>query len=270
MQVLAAESVPVRKGLIRHLAELPSPEATRALAKLAVFSPEPEVSQLAAHALKGREARDYDATLLGGLRYPWPAVARNAADALVLLERTDLAPVLVEMLDQPDPRLPVTRTVNGHEVTEVKQLVRLNHNQNCLMCHPPADKNTPTSVVFAPMPVPGKPLPSFSQGYGMQKQTPSDNDIIVRVDVTYLRQDFSVMQHVPNAAPWPSTQRFDFVVRTVPVTVAQAQEFQQALQPLNGTLTPYQQTALMALRALTGKDAAPTAQAWQDLLKQKG
>jgi hypothetical protein len=269
MQVLAPESAFMREGLVNILVEIPHPVATRALAQLAVFAPEPSVRQAAVKALKERDKQDATDTLLAGLRYPWPAVAGHAAKALVELGRTDLVPNLVDMLGEPDPRLPVTKKVGGKEVIEVKQLVKLNHNQNCLLCHPPAGSDTPKMVVSAPMPAPNKPIPSFSQGYGKSKFK-SEGEILVRVDMTYLRQDFSVLLQVPNAHPWPEKQRFDFLVRTVTLTPAQAKLFQDQLQPKAGAYTPYQQALLLALRGLTGANAEPTPQAWKKVLHLPG
>src|SRR5262249_16909593 len=91
--------------------------------------------------------------------------------------------------------------------------------------------------------------------------------ILVRVDVTYLRQDFSVFQEVADAQPWPTLQRFDFLVRSRVLTEKEAQAYQQALTPTTpGVLNPYHRASLAALRELTGRDAAPTAEAWRKLL----
>jgi hypothetical protein len=63
------------------------------------------------------------------------------------------------------------------------------------------------------MPRPDEPLQVLY--YGTPRPTqPKPGDIFVRADVTYLRQDFSVTQPVPQAKPWPAQQRFDFLVRT--------------------------------------------------------
>ncbi len=263
MQVLIIDTPAMRLGLVKFLRSVPHVEATRALARLAIFAPEKQIRTAATEALKSRREKDYAPILMTGLRYPLPEIAHRAAEALVTLDRTELVPKLVAMLDEPDPRLPVSRSVGGKEVQEVKQMVRLNHHQNCLVCHPAADSTTPPEAVTAPVPVPGQPLSGFKEGYGQ-----SQPDILVRVDVTYLRQDFSMMMPVLNTAPWPAVQRFDFVARTVPVTAAQAKVFQQQLAPKAGTATPYQDALVLALRGLTGLDAAPTTQAWQQALKQ--
>jgi hypothetical protein len=269
MQVLAIEPAPIREGLVNYLAEIPHPAATRALARLAVFDPQESVRQLAIRALADRDRHDYTDIVMSGLRYPWPKIAAQAATAAVQLKRTDLVANLVDMLDEVDPRLPVEKVIGDKVVLEAKQLVRLNHNQNCLMCHAPADATTPAMAVTAPMPVPGQPLPSFSKGYGKSKFQ-SENDIIVRVDMTYLRQDFSMLMPVLNANSWPAQQRFDFLVRTVQLSDTEAKLFRAKLRPQAGTLSPYQEAAHTALRNLTGLDAAPTAQAWRTVLQTAG
>jgi hypothetical protein len=266
MQVLAIESAQVRKGLATFLAKVEHPEATRSLARLALFAPESEVRHEAARALKNRDQQEYTDILLAGLKYPWPVVAQHAAEALLELDRQDLVTHLVEMLDDPDPRLPVSRSVNGKEVFEVKQLVKFNHHQNCLLCHAPGDSSTPSTVLTVAVPPPGQPLPKFTSGYSKPKSQ-GENDIIVRIDITYMRQDFSLVQNVPNASPWPNQQRFDFVVRTATLTPAQAKSFQDKLQPKSGTATPYQEAVMLALRGLTGLNAEPTPQAWKRALE---
>jgi len=78
----------------------------------------------------------------------------------------------------------------------------------------------------------------------------------VRVDITYLRQDFSLMMPVANANPWPNLQRFDFLVRTRELTPNQAAEYQeQVTKKSKGELSPYHRAAVDALRELTGRDA---------------
>jgi hypothetical protein len=266
MQILAPESGSMRKGLVRYLDTVSHPEATRALAKLAIFSKERSVREAAGDVLKVRRERDYTEILVNGLHYPWPAVARYAADAIVRLERKDLIPQLVTVLEQPDPRLPEVRKAGDKSVTVVRELVRVNHHRNCLMCHTPLDNTntTPAGVLTAQVPIPGEPLPmpSGEQAYGN-----SQSDILVRLDVTYLRQDFSEMQSVADAHPWPEMQRFDFLVRTRTVTDEETQVFRDQLSTREpGRVTPYQRAALAALRELTGRDTEPTARAWRQLL----
>lgn len=94
MQVLAPEAPSIRLGLVRYLASVSHREATRAPARLVLFSQEKEVRLAAIQGLKVRRERDYTDILRAGLRYPWPAVAGRAADAIVKVERTDLIPAL--------------------------------------------------------------------------------------------------------------------------------------------------------------------------------
>jgi hypothetical protein len=66
-----------------------------------------------------------------------------------------------------------------------------------------------------------------------------------------------------DANPWPEMQRFDFLVRSRVLTGQEATAF---LTPKAGVLSPYQRFTLAALRELTGRDTAPTPEAWRKLL----
>ena len=95
MQMLAPESAELRLGLVKYLTAVPHVEATRALAKLAIYSPEDDVRGQALESLKVRREKDYTDILVRGLRYPWPAVSKRSAEAIAKLGRTDLVPELV-------------------------------------------------------------------------------------------------------------------------------------------------------------------------------
>jgi uncharacterized repeat protein (TIGR01451 family) len=321
-QVCGPQSVHMRRGLVKYLAASSHADATRALAKLAIFTAEDDIRQAAVDALKVRRERDYTDILVQGLRYPLPAVAKRAGEALVKLERKDLVPELVAMLDEADPRAPHAKEIDKKEVTVMRELVKINHHRNCLMCHAPGEpalggpsgapmfqrtssvqrieglakdgsrrtefvvtevdepKTPPPAPPPAPfsegpskpapapspevpqgaIPIPGEPLPSPSTGY--QSSHP---DILVRVDVTYLRQDFSVMLPVKDAQPWPEMQRFDFVVRNRFLTDKEAETIRTALEKAGPS--PYRQVAHAALRGLTGRDAEPNSDAWRRLLR---
>lgn len=267
MQVLAPEAPSVRLGLVKYLSTVSHIEATKALARLAIFSAEDEIRQAAVDALKVRRERDYTEILLQGLRYPWPAVAHRAANALVKLERTDVLPQLVDVLDAPDPRAPETQEVDQKKVTVVRELVRINHHRNCLLCHAPGNTgNVSPDSLTAAVPVPTEPLPSPFDGYRN-----SSPDVLVRVDVTYLRQDFSAYQAVADANPWPEMQRFDFLVRERVLEEEEAAACREKFTKREpGRLSPYHRAALTALREMTGKDTEPTAVAWRRLLAQDG
>lgn len=267
MQILMPESEVFRTGLAKYLASVPHADATRALAKLAIFSPEDEVRAAAIDGLKLRRERDYTDVLMQGFRYPLPAVAKRSAEALVKLERSDLAANLIDVLERPDPRLPVTEKHGGKDATVVRELVRVNHHRNCVLCHAPGNpETTPEGVLTVAVPLPNEPLVKPAQG-GYQSTPPASPDIVVRIDTTYLRQDFSVMMPVADAHPWPEMQRFDFLVRTRTLTPAEAEAYEPCCATEEpGRLSPYHRAALFALRELTGRDTEPTAAAWRKLL----
>jgi len=264
MQMLAPESAELRLGLVKYLTALPHIEATRALAKLAIYSPEDDVRAAAIESLKVRREKDYTDILVKGLRYPWPAVAKRAGEAIARMGRSDLIPELVAVLSEDDPRLPASKNVDGKKISSVREMVRVNHHRNCMMCHAPRDPvTTAAGALTAEVPIPGQPLPTPFQGYGS-----SSPDLMVRIDVTYLRQDFSAMLPVAVENPWPEAQRFDFMVRERKLTCDEADDYRAQLalkEP--GAISPYHKAALGALRELTGKDTAPTAEAWRKLLK---
>jgi hypothetical protein len=274
VQILAPEAASMRQGLVQFLAKTPHVDATMALARLALFSAEAEVRRPALEALKSRPKQDYQTILMLGFHYPLPEVADRAAVAVATLKHQDLVPKLVDLLDEPDPRLPTLQTVDGKKVWVVRELVRVNHHRNCMLCHVPAAPLNPPGngddvkqmialVQVAPVPLPGEPLPPPSKGYDLNRES---SELLVRIDTTYLRQDFSLMQAVAEETPWPKYQRFDFFVRSRVLTKEEAEQYQnQAPQPqANGN--PYQQAVVSALRELTGKQAGPNAQAWRNML----
>jgi hypothetical protein len=266
MQICGPAPENMRLAMAKYIASVSRSEATQALARLVLFAPEDDVRAAALAALKARKEKDYTDALLQGFRYPWPGVAKRAADALVKLDRKDLTPQLIDVLEEPDPRAPVMKKAENQSVAMVREVVRINHHRNCLMCHAPGqDVVNNGEIMVAETPVPGQPLPSFNSG-GYQSQGVAD--LLVRIDVTYLRQDFSMMLPVEHAAPWPEMQRFDFVTRTRVLGEDELKQYREKFENLEpGVLPPNQKAALVALRELTGKDTAPTAEAWRKLLK---
>ncbi len=267
MQILMPESEHFRHGLAKYLATVPHIDATTALANLALYSAEDEVRAAAIEGLKTRRERDYTETLLRGFDYPLPAVAKRAADALVKLERKDVLEHLVSVLDQADPRMPIKK--DGQEVSIVRELVKINHHRNCALCHAPGNtENVPDGILKVGVPLTTEPLPKPTEGGGYQSTPPATPDVLVRIDMTYLRQDFSLMMPVNDAHPWPEMQRFDFLVRERTLTSKESAEFEKCCaidEP--GRLSPYHRAALFALRELTGRDTEPTAAAWRKLLR---
>jgi hypothetical protein len=272
MQILMPEPERFRTGLAKYLSTVPHLDATKALAKLALFSTEDTVRTAAIEGLKLRREMDYTDILMQGFNYPMPAVSKRTAEALIKLNRKDLLAKLVDVLEQPDPQMPVKSQVDGKEVSTVRELVRVNHHRNCLLCHAPGNTpNVPEGVLTVAVPLPTEPLPKPSDGGGYNSTPPLSPDILVRLDMTYLRQDFSLMMPVSESHPWPEMQRFDFMVRTRVLTTTEATELTKLLDKREaGQLPPNHRAALYALRELTGCDTEPAAPAWRRLLKQPG
>jgi hypothetical protein len=259
-QLLMAENKPVRVLMVELLSKIKDKRATVALVQRALFDLHPEVREAAVKALNSRPRKDYAVWLTQALRYPWPPVVNHAAEALVSLRLKETARNLVSLLKEPDPSQPLESKLGKKKVRLVRELVRVNHLNNCLLCH--AQSLSRTDLVRGAVPTPGEPLPA-------PVTTPAYYDrggTFVRADVTYLKQDFSVFQSVPNPGKWPAHQRYDYLVRVRPITKA---EF-NALSPIQTftktkSLTPQKKAILYALRELTGKDLGTSVKAWQKL-----
>jgi hypothetical protein len=261
VQLLMAERTPTRLVLVAVLRKIPRAAATRALARLAVFDIAPEVRSKAIEALRDRPAEDYGPTLLDALRYPWPPVADHAAEALVALKDCDVIPSLIELLDRPDPQAPVLVSRHGEVVTVVPTVVKINHLKNCFLCHDQSG-NPSTDLVRGRVPYRDQPLPPPVEYYAG-----SQTGQFVRAEVTYLRQDFSVTQPVEDADPWPSQQRFDYLVVAQPVSSPRETPIDGPAPPPeipreSRATYPQRESVLYALRELTGKDPGRTSDAW--------
>ncbi|MFN4257923.1 MAG: HEAT repeat domain-containing protein [Gemmataceae bacterium] len=210
-QMLQVENTPIRRLMIDALKDTPGTAASEALVNRALFDLSADIRAEAVKALASRPAVEYRDKLIAGLRYPWAPVADHAAEALVALNDRGAVPMLEKLLDEPEPNAPYYD--KERQTYVVREVVRINHLRNCLLCHAPS--TAPTDLVRGRVPVPGEPLPPPTVPY-----YESNTGIFVRADVTYLRQDFSVHQpvQVPNA--WPVMQRYDYVVRVRPVTPA--------------------------------------------------
>jgi HEAT repeat protein len=272
LQLLMHEDAPVRLMLVELLAEIPGRKATAALAQRAVFDLDAENRAAAVEALRGRSAMDYRPVLLKALRYPWAAAADHAAEALAALGDRDAVPTLVTLLKQPNPAGPRSPTSSA-----VREVVRANHLTNCLLCHPPsADGSEPVlgvdPVLTYPSPTPQVTAAVGRQGvgahnYGNRGGSSAGTSsvqipLLVRGDVTYLRQDFSVQQPVLEAAAGAAAPRlrFDYVVRTR--QMSRAERARMKARAADRASYPQREAVLFALRELTGEDAGPTTEAW--------
>ncbi len=253
VQMIQAEQPDVRRGLVELIEKVNGVKASKLLARQALFDVTWEVREKAIDALKGRPREEYREVLLGGFRYPWPPVAAHAAEALVALDDRETLYPLVDLLDEPDPCAPL-RDRSGKWM--VRELVRVNHLRNCLLCHAPSTaRGDPLRGV---VPVPGKPLPRL-----YYEDRRGD---FVRADVTYLRQDFSMIEEVSKPDRWPRWQRFDYMVRTRELT-AEEQAAQEKKSRKSGPASyPQRDAVLFALRELTGLDAGDESADWYELL----
>ena len=252
VQILQVEPVPVRVQLVKMLAAHPGQETSRALVERAIYDVSLQVRHSAKALLRDRPRAEYRQELLEAFRYPWAPVAWHAAETLATVQDEKAVPSLIKLLDAPDPLQPY-QAESGQMV--VRELVRVNHMRNCLLCHAPSWEST--NLVEAVVPIPGRrPRPVY---YGSRHR--SRGDVFVRADVTYLRQDFSVMHEVADARPWPDRQRFDYFVRTRKAT---AEEIAAAkTSPAEETNSPQREAVLSALRELTGRNLGAQSADWQ-------
>jgi hypothetical protein len=264
-QILAPENKTLRRDLVNRLRTSNQPNATKAIARAAVFDADGDVRVAAIKAIKEgnkEQAAEVTAVLMQGIRYPMAIVAKRTAQAIIMLDRKDLLPDLADMLSEPAPGDPEKAVVNGDETTVVREVVRVNHHRNCLLCHPPSQTGNKQEVPGV-IPIPGNAFPtSPKDAYG---QAQSSGEPMIRADTTYLRQDFSVMMPVENAAPWPEMQRFDFLVRSRPVAGKELAALQKRVQERGADfLSENQRAAIRVLTELSGQqDVAPTPAAWQ-------
>jgi HEAT repeat protein len=262
VQILMAEDVPLRLILVDMMADIPGKAASIRLAQRAVYDLSPEVREAAIDALRQRPAGEARRTLVDALRYPWPAAADHAADALVALGDRDAAPLLVALLDKPDPAAPYATKAGA----SVHELVRVNHVQNCLLCHVPAVGRDPVTDVD---PFARRPSQTYEVGYRGPRIPGASggvwaNKVLIRADVQFLRQDFSVTFPPGGSFGSEGGLRFDFLIRTRPLKPAELREWKDQTPP-DASAYPQREATLFALRALTGQDAGPTTEAWLKL-----
>jgi HEAT repeat protein len=276
LQLLMHEDTQVRHMLVEILADISGPLATEALAKRAVYDLDPALRAEAVRALRDRPVADARPVFLAALRYPWAPAAEHAAEALAALGDKETVPTLVTMLKEPDPAAPRRLPRGSHIIREV---VRAVHVANCLLCHPPASTGNepvqgidPINTVAnrVPQAATAPALPGAaagrsggwgSGGGGTTTQMP----LVIRADIIFLRQDFSVQLPVaqlpPPLGPGPAV-RSDFFVRTRRLTKA---EVARLIKPDQEVSYRQREAVLFALRELTGQDPGPSTDAWAHL-----
>jgi hypothetical protein len=245
VQMLQTENKPVRLVLIEVLSRIQGRLTSTALAQRAIFDLAPLVREAAVRALHKRPYDEFRDILVEGLRYPWPVVADRAAEALTSLDDQDAVPLLLQLLKEPDPAAPFPVRKGKRKALAVREVVRIKHLGNCLLCHAPS--HAATDLVRAAIPVPGQPLPAP----GTSNSPYGQGGTFIRADVTYLRQDFSVMQTVEEAGAWPEYQRYDYVVRTRHLSAQEAHRFH--LTAFDGARSGQREAVLFTLRELTAR-----------------
>jgi hypothetical protein len=237
--------------LVNQLENMESTRAGTALARLAVFDPNETIRLAAVDALASRP-QDALATLLRTLRYPWSAAAGRAARALVALKYKEAVPKLIEMLDEPEPTAPFLAP-DGRTLMR-RELVRIRHHHNCLLCHAPSQSDKD--------PV-REDIPMFEGGYLKGTGT------FVRADVTYLRQDFSILLSPGTTnGEEESLRRFDFLVRVRELNDKEIAQIRALRSSKTGVLaiSDQKKAIVYALKGLSGKNAGSDSAAWRSVL----
>ena len=197
-------------------------------------------------------------------------VAEHAADAdRRSPSRSELLLKPIDLLDEPDPAAPfgAARRPARKVRPSARRQKLINHHRNCLVCHPPAGSSTSRdrSGLVARVPSPEEPLPPMSSRVYYDGR---DGLPMIRANETYLRQDFTVMQVVTDHGNWPSQQRFDFLVRTRPLT---AQEIRvRTVSRSNADVpSPHHRAVLDALTRLTSTYAGSRSSDWRAELDRR-
>ncbi|HEV3236092.1 MAG TPA: HEAT repeat domain-containing protein [Gemmataceae bacterium] len=300
LQLMMPEDTSIRMLLVDMLAEIPEKQATVALAQRAIFDLSPDVRDAALTALKKRNVDDYRSILLNGTSYVWAPVADHAAEAIIALNVRDNESIgrLIQQLDEPSPSsVQILRNRGGFQ----REVVRAAHLTNCLLCHPPSAnlsegvlaedpvvtiptsatvgtsssiiKGTQITITGGPFlgpryPYEGAPLTIQKSSSTSRTDNPitatAQTPLIVRGDITYVRQDYSAFLPVLQpGTTLPAHMRFDFFVRTKWMPEKKARELKTKLD--GQTTYPQRESVLFALRELTGQDAGQTSEAWLKL-----
>jgi hypothetical protein len=235
-QILQTAELDRRLLLVELLAGSKSRAATAALARRALYDLSAKVRAEAILALQKRPVDRFRQLLLNGLRHPWPPVADHAAEALVALRDRAALPALLALLTALPP------DVAGPAA--VREVVRIQHTTNCLLCHAATlrDSDPVAMVVPGQLTSEAVGLGGWGGGYGLGGmgaaiKPAGPPPLFVRADVTYLRQDFSALL--------AEDERFDFVVRTRRVSASEIAERLRAR-----ATTPQHEAVRFAIRHL--------------------
>src|SRR5262249_28249288 len=154
------------------------------------------------------------------------------------LERTETVPALLALLDQSDPQMPY---LAGGTTQVVRELVRVDHKRNCLLCHPASshDTDTPRGMV------PSLSEPASSSSYYAPPERQLARETFVRADVTFLKQDYSVELQ---------GRRNDLFVRERLATKDDVLAAVMRAGPALSGQTGQRRALLFALRELTGEE----------------
>jgi PBS lyase HEAT-like repeat len=253
VQMLQPEGEALRLLLVELLSEIKGKDAGIGLARRAMFDLSPEVREKAVEALANRPRDDYEQTLIDGLRWPWAPAADHAGEALGALKQKDAVPALVKVLKESDPSLAYLEGKTHF----MKEMVRINHLSNCTLCH--GLSTSKQDLVRGRIPTPGKDMPPLYYA--------DTTGLFIRADMTFLKQDFSVVQPVTNPSKWPGQQRYDYLLRTRKATTKEIQLL-KGLEKDNKLADPYPQrdAVIFALKGITGLDRGNRPESWMDLL----
>jgi hypothetical protein len=259
-QMLQAENTDVRRMACELLRGLYVPEATESLVKWSVFDTDAGNRAAAVAALLKRDQKEVSRLLLQFIRYPWARAVEHAAEALVALDCQDALPYLIAAYDQPDPDATFdVELPNNSGGTFRQEVVRVKHVKNCMMCHPPSFEST--DLVRGAIPDAQRLQTGQSTGYN--QGSGSQGEGFIAADVTYLRQDFSVLQ--PDATPGkkPERLRYDYFV-SIRHANPQASKAQT-------TDSPYRQAIRFAIKELSQHDPSTDsewmAKQWKTAVK---
>jgi len=254
-QILQVESVEWRRALVTVASQVETAESSQVLARRALFDLDTSVRREAAAVLYHRNFDDFLPIFLSGFRHPWPIVAEHAAEAMIQIQSRSAASQLAELLDQPDPRAPFRESASGGTPV-VRELVRINHLRNCLLCHAPLEPTKANDALNVPGAIPGftQVLRGSSSGAYY-----TEGSAFVRADVTYLKQDFSISHSGDQPGP---QERYDYFVRTRPATPAEERSAPERYYP-------QKEAVLAVLRNYTGMDLGDDVEAWRDVLRTK-